>query len=131
VIGVIAVGITIFILCSKKRKKEAVLKRNVTVDIEQQSSEHNSEQGQFEHDFNNNVEPPKPVLMTQLVEDVSPMMQQYQLQLKLLLQQKEERLQKQSSSSFLEVPSVNPNRASTSSTSSSSLSLPAPPPYHP
>lgn len=141
IVGAIAVFITVIFFCRRKRNKNNSIQK-VKSDIEanmiQTQRSHQTTTttttittteltqdrfGQFANDFNNNVEPPKPAIVH--VEDVSPMMQQYQLQLKLLQQQQEER-----GANNLQVPTHNRASSSSSSASSSNTLLP-PPPYHP
>lgn len=153
IVGAIAVFITIIVFCRRKRNKKSSIQK-IKSDIEAnmiqtQRSHHNTSYsftttttttaaatgaatgmtdnrfGQFANDFNNSVEPPKPAIFH--VEEVSPMMQQYQLQLKLLQQQQQERKQ---SANSLQVPTHNRASSSSSSASSSHTLLP-PPPYHP
>ncbi|KAI8047520.1 uncharacterized protein B0P05DRAFT_565801 [Gilbertella persicaria] len=123
IVGAIAVAVTIFIVCKKKRLKAQTSGRSIDLEnnthmsqvnsMHQHSHHSNHTQdsrfGQFASDF----EPPKPAVTH--IEDVSPMMQQYQLQLKLLQQQYQERKQ----------------QTQGVSTSSTSCALLPPPPYHP
>lgn len=135
IIGAIGVAVTVLLFCRKRKSRDNLLK--VKADIEQNMIERipsdrrratatananasattttttvttNDRFGQFASDFDNNVQPPKPAVVH--VEDVSPMMQQYQLQLKML-----------------EVPTH--NRAASSSSSVSHATSAPPPPYQP
>lgn len=146
IVGAIAVFITIILFCRRKRNKSnnssiQKVKSDIEANMIQTQRSHQTSHttssttaaaemtdnrfGQFANDFNNSVEPPKPAIVH--VEDVSPMMQQYQLQLKLLQQQQQERKQ---SANSLQVPTHNRASSSSSSASSSNTLLP-PPPYHP
>ncbi|GAA5799441.1 hypothetical protein EDC94DRAFT_401370 [Helicostylum pulchrum] len=125
IIGAIGVAVTVLLFYRKRKSTDNLLK--VKADIEQNMIERipsdrrrattttttitSDRFGQFASDFDNNVQPPKPAVMH--VEDISPMMQQYQLQLKLL-----------------EVPTHN-RAASSSSSSMSHPTCPPPPPYQP
>ena len=135
ILGIIAVIFTVIFVCRRKRNKKTIqqVKEDIENKIIQQQRSHQSSIhsenrfGQFANDFDNAVVPPKPAIIQ--VEDVSPMMQQYQLQLKLLQQQQEER--KQNNNNTLAVPAHHRANSSSSSSSSSPSSLLPPPPYHP
>lgn len=113
VIGALIVTVTIFLYC-KKRKKLSVNKAldattNYNTDTITMTT-NNRQFGQFASDFNSHIEqPPKTTTAAVVshVEDISPMMQQYQLQLKLLHQE------------------------NASSSSSNTIITPPPPPYQP
>ncbi|KAI7906621.1 uncharacterized protein BX663DRAFT_497116 [Cokeromyces recurvatus] len=128
VIGIvvaIAVAIIIFILY-KRRRKQSYLKRDVENNRMTESTDISIQQtiiNRFASDFDNHVEAPKPVVTH--VEDVSPLMQQYQLQLKLLQQERE----KQQHSNLK--PIQHHTSSSSSSKTSSPTSLLPPPPYQP
>lgn len=135
-------AVTIFLMCKRKRNRRRdshnrkAFTANASNDIESnmtQASIENSNNlrfGQFASDFDNHVEPPKPAVTH--VEDISPMMQQYQLQLKLLQQQKaQQQERKLMIDPHLSVPSTLHQTTSSSSSSSSPNSLLPPPPYQP
>ncbi|KAG2200226.1 uncharacterized protein EV154DRAFT_559369 [Mucor mucedo] len=101
IVGAIAVTITIFLYC-KKRKHDSLLK--IKSDIEQDMLQRApaTRFGQFATDFDHSSSAPEQVTR------VSPMMQQHQLQIKLL-----------------QVPTHN------RTLSSSNTVVPPPPPYQP
>lgn len=107
VIGIIAVAIAILIICNRRKKRKKKASLDTSTNIETMTF-----MNQFANDFDNHVEPPKPVI---LIEDInssnSPMMQQYQLQLKLHSQRH--------------------HHSDLTTTASSSSPSPPPPPYHP
>ncbi|GAN10854.1 hypothetical protein MAM1_0414c10404 [Mucor ambiguus] len=143
IVGAVAMAVTIFLMCKRKRNRRRdshnnrkAFTANVSNDIESnmtQTSIQNSNNlrfGQFASDFDNHVEPPKPAVTH--VEDISPMMQQYQLQLKLLQQQKaQQQERKLMIDPHLSVPTALHQTSSSSSSSSSPNSLLPPPPYQP
>jgi hypothetical protein len=113
VIGAIIVAITIFLLCKRRKRKvqEEAIPTPISTPTNTIMSEVSTDTnrfGQFANDFDNHIEPPKSAIVH--VEDISPLMQQYQLQLKLLKQQ---------------------NSSTSSSSNTSSTPSPPPPPYQP
>jgi hypothetical protein len=124
IVGACLVGITIFILCRRKRRNAKQVNKDIEKSHVQEAASASTDTihqrfDQFASDFERNntppphVEQPKPAILH--IEDSSPMMQQYRLQLKLLQQRQQQHRQ-------------NPSDASSSTVVSNTA---PPPPYQP
>jgi cell division protein FtsN len=145
VVGAIAVAITVCIICKRRRNQKRkdsgtqAINCPPSADIESHlttASLPSNRFGQFASDFDNIVEPPKPAVAH--VEDISPMMQQYQLQLMLLQQQQQERREKTTTTTTTTIIQDHHRASASSSNINSSSSAPVlpsallpPPPYQP
>jgi heme/copper-type cytochrome/quinol oxidase subunit 1 len=135
ILGAIAVAITVCITCKRRRNQQ---RRNsaqaincpASTDLESHlttPSSNINRFGQFASDFDNTVEPPKPAVTH--VEDISPMMQQYQLQLMLLQQERQEKTTREQHRAS--ASSTNTNASTSAAVPVTPNSLMPPPPYQP
>jgi hypothetical protein len=125
IVGACLVGITIFILCRRKRRNAKQVNKDIEKSHVQEAASASTDTihqrfDQFASDFERNNTPPPPHVEQPKsailhIEDASPMMQQYRLQLKLLQQRQQQHRQ-------------NPSDASSSTVVSNTA---PPPPYQP